>query len=142
MLDEHRRKIKNEEIYSSSSASHCWSCNYYFDFIKACIVSSPISTSHLSFYEVSTFWKMLSISLMTYLCTFYLWRLEIACLNLSYCFYSFIHLSFYLYFYLFILCFYSLLFFLFFHSFFFHFFHNLNLIICCNRNFSRVFLLN
>ena len=50
-LDEHRRKFKNEEIYSSSIACHCWSCNHHFDFTKACIVSSPISTSHLNFYE-------------------------------------------------------------------------------------------
>ena len=41
-LDEHRLKVKNEEIYCSSIASHCWSCNYYFDFTKAYIVSSPI----------------------------------------------------------------------------------------------------
>ena len=50
-LDEHRRKVKNEEIYTSSIASHCWSYNHFFDFSKAFIVSSPISISHLNFYE-------------------------------------------------------------------------------------------
>ena len=29
-LDEHRRKVKNEEIYTSSIAFHCWSYNHYF----------------------------------------------------------------------------------------------------------------
>ena len=50
-LDEPRCKVKKEEINTSSIASHCWSGIHYFDFTKACIVSSPISTSHLNFYE-------------------------------------------------------------------------------------------
>ena len=37
------KQTANEEIYSSSIASHRWSINHYFDFSKACIVSSPIS---------------------------------------------------------------------------------------------------
>ena len=50
-LDKHRCKVKNEEIYTSSIASHCWFYNHYFDFTEAYIVSSPISTSHLNLYE-------------------------------------------------------------------------------------------
>ena len=50
-LDEHHHKVKNEEIYSSSITSHCWSYNHFFDFTKANIMPSPISTSHLNFYE-------------------------------------------------------------------------------------------
>ena len=50
-LDEHRRKVKHEEIYSSFIISHWWSYNYYFNFTKVCIVSSPISTSHLNFHK-------------------------------------------------------------------------------------------
>ena len=44
-------EAKNEEIYTSSIVSHCWSYNYFFDFTKARIVSSLISTSHLNFNE-------------------------------------------------------------------------------------------
>ena len=69
-LDEHRRKVKNEEVYTSSIASHCWSYNHCFDFSKACIVSSPISISHLknsnnivndcsSTPSISDAWKLL-----------------------------------------------------------------------------------
>ena len=50
-LDKHRRKVINEEINTSSIASHCCSFNHYLDFTKACIVFSPFSTSHLNFYE-------------------------------------------------------------------------------------------
>ena len=50
-LDEHHCKVINEEINTSSIASYCWSFNHYFDFTKAYIVSSPISTNHLNFYE-------------------------------------------------------------------------------------------
>ena len=51
-MDEHCRKIKSEEIYSSSIASHYWFYNHHFDFASASIVSSPISRSHLNLCKV------------------------------------------------------------------------------------------
>ena len=48
-VDENHCKVKNEEIYKSLFASHCWSHNHYFYFTKASIVSS-ISTSHMNFH--------------------------------------------------------------------------------------------
>ena len=88
--------------------------HFCFDFSKASTVSSPISISNLNFYEAfSTFWKILTISLMTTLphlqslmpgnCLFKF-------LLLGLIFFAFLfHLYF---FYLFVLCFYyySLLF--------------------------------
>ena len=50
-LNEHRCKVKNEENYTSSIASDCWSYSHYFDFIKAWIMSSSFYTSYLNFYE-------------------------------------------------------------------------------------------
>ena len=50
-LDDHRRKVKNEEIYNSFIAPNCWSYNHYFDFTMASILCSLFSTSHLKFYE-------------------------------------------------------------------------------------------
>ena len=50
-VNEHRGKVRNQEISSSSIASHCWSNNHCFDFPNANIISSPISPSHLDFYE-------------------------------------------------------------------------------------------
>ena len=38
-------------IYNSCIASHCCFYNHYFDFAKVSKLSSPISTSHLNFYE-------------------------------------------------------------------------------------------
>ena len=102
-------------------------CNPYLDFIKACIVSSPISTSHLNFMKLSTFWKILTISLMTSLLHLqsltpgnYLFKFFL--LFLFFSIYSFIYIFIYLFMlYLFV-----------FHSFFLFLLH-LNLIKCyCN----------
>ena len=44
-------KLKMKRFILHPIASHCWSYNYCFDFSKASIVFSPISISHLNFYE-------------------------------------------------------------------------------------------
>ena len=53
MLNERCCKVKNEDICSSFTASNCWSYNKYFDFTRACTVSSLIFSSYLKFYGAS-----------------------------------------------------------------------------------------
>ena len=48
-VDEHPRKVENEEI--SSIASHFWPYYHNFDFSKANIVSSPFFSFHSNFHE-------------------------------------------------------------------------------------------
>ena len=62
-MDKQRPKVKNIEIYSSSTASHCWSNNHHFGFIKTIIASSSISSEHFNLYEK----KILTIS-TSFLC--------------------------------------------------------------------------
>ena len=46
-MNKHLREVKSEHIYSSSIACHCY-YHHYFDFTKASVVSSTISSSYLT----------------------------------------------------------------------------------------------
>ena len=135
--------MRNKFIYIDTrfvnGASHCWYCNHYFDFTKACIMSSPISNSHLNFYEaffslknsnnlVNVTSLLHLLSLMPWNCLFKFFLL----FSLFYQFFSFIYILISLFYALFICC--SL--------FSFSILLHLNFIKCCNQNFLRVFLIN
>ena len=109
---------------------HCWSYNYFFDFTKACIVSSPISTSHLIFYEAFYILKnsnnlVNDLSSMPSISDAWILLVKI----FPTVFYLF-HFIIYIFIYFFYWMFYSMFYFicLFIYLFLFHFLHYLNLI--------------